>query len=282
MNPEEAQIVMKFKDILTKKDALVILEKMKDYALDSRKMTEKELATIKEAVDKAIERIHNTASTDAQSIKDEVSSKLENEMNKIMLQHEAMMSVVDAKLAEVQDGLDGVDADEERVIAEVLARLPAQKMTPFEIRDALESIELEDEQLNIEAIRGLKEILEKLKKNTGTHSTIIGGNHPLSTLPDVNAQGITNGQVLVWNSTLGRWEAGTPSTSGMTILSATETPNGTTTVFTYPSATAKPSFIVSDNVWLRDVSKAGTVNWTWSGTQATLTIPSIDENYAIV
>lgn len=72
--------------------------------------------------------------------------------------------------------------------------------------------------------------------------------------------------------------------SGFTELSATETPDGIVTVFTFSSASAQPSYIVSDNVWMKATSKAGTVNWTWaSGTKkATLTIPPVDDIYAIV
>lgn len=71
---------------------------------------------------------------------------------------------------------------------------------------------------------------------------------------------------------------------GFTVLTATETPNGIRTVFTFPSATAQPTFIVSDNAMTRATTAAGTVNWTWSsGTlQATMTIPPIDDIVAIV
>lgn len=72
--------------------------------------------------------------------------------------------------------------------------------------------------------------------------------------------------------------------SGFTELAATEIPNGSTTVFTFSLASAQPSYIVSDNVWQKATSKAGTVNWTWNnGTKkATMTIPPNDDIYAIV
>ncbi len=74
------------------------------------------------------------------------------------------------------------------------------------------------------------------------------------------------------------------ASAGLTELSATETPNGSTTVFTFLAAAAQPSYIVSDNVWMKATTKAGTVNWTWNaGTKkTTLTIPPIDDIYAIV
>lgn len=74
------------------------------------------------------------------------------------------------------------------------------------------------------------------------------------------------------------------STAGLTQLASTETPNGVITVFTFSTATAKPSFLVVDNVFQKATSKAGTVNWTWSAgpKQATLTIAPVDDIYGIV
>lgn len=71
---------------------------------------------------------------------------------------------------------------------------------------------------------------------------------------------------------------------GFTPLNSTETPNGVRTVFTFSAATAQPSYIISDNVWMKPVTKAGTVNWTWNaGTkQATMTIPPADDIEGIV
>lgn len=71
---------------------------------------------------------------------------------------------------------------------------------------------------------------------------------------------------------------------GIVELSSTEVPNGSITVFTFSSASAQPSYIVSDNVWMKATTKSGTVNWTWNGglKQATLSVPPSDEIYAIV
>lgn len=74
------------------------------------------------------------------------------------------------------------------------------------------------------------------------------------------------------------------SGGGFSTLAATETPDGNTTVFTFSTATAQPTFILSDNVMQRAVSKAGTVNWTWNAAlkQATMTIAPQDDILAIV
>lgn len=63
--------------------------------------------------------------------------------------------------------------------------------------------------------------------------------------------------------------------AGFTPLSATETPNGAITVFTFAAASAQPSFIISDGIWMEATGQDGTVNWTWSVglKQSTMTIP---------
>lgn len=260
------------------------VEAMLTFEKNLGKRTEAELAAIKKAVDTAIERVYSTMETETEKAKQEIMDSCDQMMNDMRLTHESMMAECDQKMSEMKDGMDGKDADEEAMLAKLEAKIPP-RMTPIEIRDALESIQPEDEQLNIEAIRGLKEILEKLEKSVGGRTTIIGGNHPLSTLPDVNANGISDGQVLAWNATLGRWEATTPSSgSGFTQLTATETPDGTITVFTFAAASAKPSYLIVDNVWMRSTTKSGSVNWTWNAgsKQATLTIPPSEDIVGVV
>lgn len=76
---------------------------------------------------------------------------------------------------------------------------------------------------------------------------------------------------------------GSSSGGGFTRRTASETPNGVLVVFTFAAASAKPAYIVSDNVWMRDVTASGTVNWTWNSgaKQATLTIAPTDEIFAL-
>lgn len=71
---------------------------------------------------------------------------------------------------------------------------------------------------------------------------------------------------------------------GIQQLAATELPNGIRTVFTFSTATAKPSFVISDNVWMRSTTAAGNTNWTWNAglKQATLVIPPQDDIFATV
>lgn len=72
--------------------------------------------------------------------------------------------------------------------------------------------------------------------------------------------------------------------SGFTTLTATETPDGLTSIFTFAAATAQPSFLLLDFVWTPAVSKNGTVNWTWNnGTKkATVNVPPLADILGVV
>ncbi len=52
---------------------------------------------------------------------------------------------------------------------------------------------------------------------------------------------------------------------GLTKINATETPDGTIVNFTFAQ---KPTYIVSDGAWYRE-----NFGWTWSGTQAVMSVP---------
>lgn len=55
-----------------------------------------------------------------------------------------------------------------------------------------------------------------------------------------------------------------------TTLAATGVVNGSNTAFTF---TQQPTFIVSDGVMLRPTNYDSSVNWSWSGSTATMTTP---------
>lgn len=83
------------------------------------------------------------------------------------------------------------------------------------LRNALESLN-GDDRLDISAIRGIDELLEKIEKTQV--GTSYGGVRLLSALADVDVSGITNGQTVVWDSTLQRFKAANAGTgSGHTI-----------------------------------------------------------------
>jgi hypothetical protein len=79
--------------------------------------------------------------------------------------------------------------------------------TAEQVRDKLETLKEED-RLDVSAIKGLEEFVKRFKTKAKevTHAVM-----SLSGLFDVSVSGQTNGQALVWDSTLQRWKNGTVS-----------------------------------------------------------------------
>jgi hypothetical protein len=73
---------------------------------------------------------------------------------------------------------------------------------------------------------------------------------------------------LVYNSTTKKWEPGTVSSSGFTLLPATGAIDDTNTDYTF---TEKPTYIIQNSVWYRE-----NLGWTWNaGTlTATMAVPT--------
>lgn len=161
---------------LTKEEFLSFSQKVLEYVKTIKSTTETDLQTISQAVKTAISRIESTASDNYAKTEEKLTKEQENALNKMYLEVESMLSMCDKKMEDMKDGDDGIDADEEAVIAEVLARLPEPKEeTPETVRDLLETLEGED-RLKIDAIDKLREELDRLEKEIKSkNTTVMGG-----------------------------------------------------------------------------------------------------------
>jgi hypothetical protein len=70
---------------------------------------------------------------------------------------------------------------------------------------------------------------------------------------------------------------------GFTAYDSTEIPDGTITIFTFPTIPSQPTYLRIDNTLTKAVSKSGGINWTWDNglKQATLSVPPQDDIEAI-
>lgn len=202
-------------------------------------------------------------------------------IKKLVAEYDAKMAALDEKMDAVEDGKPGKDADEEKIIQTVLAqiKLPKQK-------DAIiDTVQLRE---NL----GIKKLEDDFKRIASMpHGRAGWGAHPLliqnssGTVIDKIARIIKFSTNLTTTRSLDGVVTVTASGgSGFTTLTATETPNGVITVYTFAGASAQPSYLVVDNVWMKATSKSGTVNWTWNNPthKATLTIPATDDIWAVV
>ena len=83
---------------------------------------------------------------------------------------QAKIAELDNKLANIRDGIDGKDADEESIIGNVLSQIKLPEIPSIiedlpkmgePIRDALELLK-EDERLDVSAIKGIKKLIKEL------------------------------------------------------------------------------------------------------------------------
>lgn len=168
-------------------------------------------------------------------------------------------------------GNPGKSVDPEVVAEMVRARIeipqPKNPPTLEEIMD-----ELMKKKLPLSLITGLEEKFAEVRRAAALGGQVRGGGDTIAAGTNITITA-SNGVKTI-----------TASSGGFSQLAATETPDGNVTVFTFASATAQPTFIVSDNVIMKATTKAGTVNWTWNAglKQATMTIAPQDEIYAIV
>lgn len=94
------------------------------------------------------------------------------------------------------DGIDGKDADEEKIMEEILSKI--KKETPESVRDMLESLE-GDDRLDASAIKNLPET-KIINNHTG------GAAKQLQYLSDVKIQNLTGGEIIAYNEITGFWE----------------------------------------------------------------------------
>lgn len=162
------------------------------------------LKQINEEYDRILNELENTkrgansATTEAISIVEE-TKKLLSDVYKIK---------EEILLMKPEDGEDGEDADEEKIIEEVLKRIPPQE--PQELPD------MEEFENKIE--EKFKDVYEQIKRSVKGFP----GVRLLASLMDVSITNPTNGQTLVYNSTTSKWENGA---SGGSSTFYVETPN---------------------------------------------------------
>ena len=209
-----------------------------------------EMALMKSAISMLGEKMKEDVGSDMSGAKKEMMAYCEKEMaaatkdmqkdmNKMMFEHDAMIAEADAKLDNVTDGKD---ADEVKIVAEVLSKIPAPKeVTADELCNKLEA-QPEEQKLLIDAIKGLREELDELKKVKGRQ--FFGG-------------GLARGVADSLYAPIG--------SAGATYETPTGTVNSSNTTFT---VTATPLFVIVDGVTYFENN-----GYTLSGLTVTTSVP---------
>jgi hypothetical protein len=310
--PPEALAKLKEKltaidNAVTIQDLKKAVEAMLQFSVNLQNKTENDLQAIKTAVDGAIVRIKNDAIDDIKEIKKEFSiqiaqqfsEQVDAQMSKMLFEHESRISEMDAKMDAAQekieeaqekiasikngqdgeDGADGQDADEQAVIDAVLKKIP--KVDISGIQQDVSAIKNNLENLHIDNIAGWKDSVHKL-----VPGETLGATRGFALKVGGVKKGLVNEVNFTGSGVVHSLVNGLPTItitggSGATYITPNETPNGNITVFTFPTATAQPSYIWRDGTRMKATAPSGTVNWTWNAgaKTATLSIPANDDCY---
>ncbi len=224
---------------------------------------------------------------------------------------ETLRKTIEQKLEQIsiiQKGDPGTPApavDEKALEDRVFARIPVPKdgksVDKEEVvKDVLKSIvipKVKDGDPGKDAIiddKAIEKIVKTIREGKKIHVTHLAGwQDPEVLLARFHARGGIRGggdtvaagtNITITKNANGVSTIASTGGAGFSTLTATETPNGVLAVFTFAGASAKPSCLVVDNVWMKATTASGTVNWTWNDglKQATLTIPSVDDIWGVV
>lgn len=241
-------------------------EHQAEHEVNQERMKREHEAKLAE-LDKAMSQVHHLATVvhkgepgkDAPPV--DVSAIVNHIQSNIRVPKDGISPVVDevkiAKLAALyvpkpKDGKDAMDIDHEVIAEKAVELLKKKKLKLEHIGDFKDGLE--------QTMRPIRSLMAGFR----------GGGDTVSAGSNITITNVGGSKVI--SSTGG---------SGFTQLTATETPNGSRTAFTFAAASAQPTYLVVDNVWMKAIAKSGTVNWTWLGTVATLTIPPNDDIWGV-
>lgn len=156
-------------DRLTREDFVAAFERVVDFLKRQEQQYQTLLSDMLSAKSRMEQKLAQDTHATAKDLTQEVSSALK-----------ALTQRIDTRLHSLKDGKDGHNADEHAIFEKVMATivLPEQKPlvseSPQEIRDKLELLQGE-ERLDVSAIRGLEEKIEKVRGENKTTLVPIGG-----------------------------------------------------------------------------------------------------------
>lgn len=231
----------------------------------------------------------------------EAGDRLEKMVNKNMTKSTSDMNILqkslEKEIGKVKDMIEEPDFEPLwQKLGELEGKIPdaQEEINSIQIRNKLESLS-DDERLDKSAIRGLDELEKRIRQANPRGISLIGGGRGIQLYVDSEKKGLVQfldivpgPGMTITDSVVNGLHTLTFSSSGgsggITTLAATETPNGNLTTFTFADASAQPSFLVVDNVWMKATTATGSTNWTWdSGAkQATLSIPASDDIWALI
>lgn len=212
------------------------LSKLKEMMqLLNEGLTKTEFVSYFKQVLKIVKDIKDTNSVEFKSMQaflkqmsDKMMSEISSEMSKsekkmmsdcmqmmdtMMREHEVKMKAMDKKARQIDEKMeavmDGKDADEEKIVKDVLTKIPpAPFLTSIEIRDRLEILP-EGEKLSIQAIQDLSKMLDEMgQRITSSRSGASLISKRIRFIDDETPSGTVNGSNTIFTLTSKSPEAG--------------------------------------------------------------------------
>ena len=176
-------------------NALIEDEKSED------KKEKAEMVALLNAKEQGLKNIINRLSSDTDTAISQATTRLSNEIKRVekKIPTKTDLSALEADIKALGDGLNSLST-------EITANGEA-------VRDSLELLQ-DEERLDKSAIKGLDDYEEIAALARSPKTIGNAGVKLLRYLQDVNIEGITNGQTILWNSTLQRFEPGSGGTGG--------------------------------------------------------------------
>ena len=202
-------------------NALIEDEKVED------KKEKAEMVALLNTKEQGLKNIINRLSSDTDTAISQATTRLSNEIKRVekKIPTKTDLTALEADIKALGDGLNSLST-------EITANGEA-------VRDSLELLQ-DEERLDKSAIKGLDdwEEIAALARTQGGQKSF--GIHLLRYLSDVNIEGITNGQTILWNSTTNRFEPGSggSSTQSFETVSKNLDASGATLAYTGENLTS--------------------------------------------
>ncbi len=194
------QIMVDPADYLGKEDFTEYFKKVIEFVKKIEQKLNMEMGMLENKYTEKVNSIKENYGGDMEGMKSECLNYCKEEFKVMYAEHDKIMANVNEKMAQVQNGLDGKDADEEKMTNDVIEKCQEPIIAKVEkdlpklgiaVRDALELLN-GDEKLRVEAIAGLEEYL-KNKTGGGKSGGFSLNSLNLHLFDDITPTGIVNG-----------------------------------------------------------------------------------------
>jgi hypothetical protein len=172
---EKLNAFIKQLDGLTKEEFLAYFEKIIDFVKQIKRENEEKMRIFFLNAETLKNQLLNENKKNISSLNELLKKEFLKSLNEINLKFNELKDKIETKMANIKDGKD---ADEEKIIKNVLSRIELPKQenqsdTAEMIRNKLELLQGE-EKLDLKAIRGLEEKLEEIKEMKGKLGRAVG------------------------------------------------------------------------------------------------------------